>query len=115
MPPSAMSSVEDVWAQLKQQQLPQRRGGASLSGLASIPGVTTRVVRTSDSRSRGRQKGEPPSYFASLGAGSRPSSAAGQGQPAQHEQLQDGLVGCAAQAPPAPCTCMTLMMFDRRR
>ncbi len=83
--------VDQLWAALKQQTAASatRRAGP-LSGLAGLPGVTSRV-RVVDKNARGAAPARP-SFISQLGQGSRPDG--GQPQaPGDHQAL---LVSAAA-------------------
>ena len=66
----AGGTTDDIWQRLNQQQGGAGRGGVRLTGLAGIPGVSSRVS-TTDSSSRRRAQAAPrqPSFIESLAAG----------------------------------------------
>ena len=91
--PSGMSrNVDELWAQLKQQASGSRRRDPGLTGLAGLPGVTSRV-RTVD-KGAPKEPAARPSFIGSLGSAAQ-GDGGGQNSGADQQAL---LVSAAAAA-----------------
>ena len=87
--------VNAIWEQLRQQSAAPRRGGG-LSGLAGLPGVTSRV-RTID-KNAAAQPTARPSFIAQLGQGPKSDGAQQQAGGDHQALLVSAAAACAAAA-----------------